>query len=610
MPNEVSINVTGRDSGAGSLLDSLREKAERLGVSTDRLNDPSQKASERKDFGEEMVAREREAVRQSLEKERRELIERFNRERAELKNKLDQDILDAPVSEFTNLSRQKDYELNKLGREQRTELGEFDERSDTVIERELIELKDALDKLTETIQNQDKDQRIERQRDDDEFENTEKRRGGGMGGAFVNVEDDDDDVSGGNGGSRRGSGGGGSGSGGNSNGENGEDGEEGKGGSKAKALLARYAAPAAALALAYKMLNGGDQLAEVSGRLNAIRGATGMSGMEGHYAVRDQFTSHAYGLWATKTSQEDYMDYSLKLAKTSGVSRDLGQRAAQGIFTEKGYGLDNGFLNQMSTFERMDKSQSTTAEASIRLLETMIQIEKSGIKRNDFTQFQEKLTTQNRLLAEQINKREGVSTGQATQTMAAFASLGGSGADFRAADFVGGVDQGLTNPANERIKVLLYDTIAKMYPELSGSQAGIERKRRQGMNDPKVAVDFIKRIKSISASDDEMYFNMDAVFGSLTDDQRQMLSNNIGGEFGDILLGKKTFGTDTPKSLNTARQNAYDNTGAWGSGKVVISDIGALAGDAFAKAVSEGLNRSTAFRNSMNTTVNKNVIKK
>lgn len=564
--SEVSVNIRGSASGLSSelskidqQLDSLRQKAETLGVDSNRLTDVSSqgKVTRQKtleDFSGEIAIREQERIKDTFQKKRQDEQARFNLRQQQLEEQYKRKLIENASKISDPLARgvedfraKKEFEAEQ-GKESTTfsrNLSRIKEDEDDEVEVSNTSLREAVDRLNETLTENS------RLKKEEEVRLREEARDAGR----LNPSNADNPVP-------------------RQPGESsGEKDGDGRGlqnvntlahsvsatlrsgdPSSAVSGLAAVSGSALAMGLAaigvmgYQFVKAGTELTDKQSRLASIT-TDGLAITESKFGG-DEDMGYGRSIGALGIDTEAYSAYAYQLSRSSGTKEGLNKRSFEMMGMERGLGLNDNELMSASAFERSDKNKTTVSDNIADMVNILSEIKDSGITKDDYTQFGEKLAIQQKILANQYSRMDKTDASQATRTTAAFSALSLT-KDSRLGDAALGFANATLNPTNDRSKAIGYDVLSEMHPEMRGRMDLLERERKK--NSPEFQAAFAKRIKSMFGGRNSQfgYLASNQIYSDLNDDQLDSIEQGLSGQFGDIMSGKKVPTSDKNKQLKT-----------------------------------------------------------
>lgn len=308
----------------------------------------------------------------------------------------------------------------------------------------------------------------------------------------------------------------------------------------------------------------GEKVQEALGQASAMRGGSGYTAVGSNKRLQDIIAGidvfDDLGL-----SQDEFAQMVNQKATASGrAGNNVVGRTLDDFAFQKGFGADVGMFSQ---FERFTKNQETATTIGLDVLNVLTSINKSSLKENDLSTLAEKLQSQNTILSLQRSKRDIVDNDSALRILAAFEKVGLSDKGERGSDFINQTIQGLGEGGSDNEMLFKYEAAKRARPDLAGDPAALRRFVRFNSDDPKYQAEFFKFAKSVSggskmAMDDILYtmFNPESEKDM---DIYEDLMNNKGGAL-DTLSGKIGIDKTRKKTLDreTMYQDATNDTGA------------------------------------------------
>ena len=346
---------------------------------------------------------------------------------------------------------------------------------------------------------------------------------------------------------------------------------------------------AGAAEIATGLGKGYDQL----GDLSAFRSTAG--GMRG--AAASGFLSSnldSVNAWGVDygdlgMKRDEFIAEARKRVAARGMADEWGQETVGQIALERQYALNQGALMQGS---RYDRYGTNVTDAISQLVTLLTGIQGSGVTTSDFTRVQEKFDIQQQIMASYLGRTDRPDYGVANNILGAFSSTGVT-QDSRMGGDIQTFQNAIQNPMNERMKAIVYGTVADLFPETGGDMAQIDRRLKDPKNEGRIMQAVVKRIEEMFGGTDTTmgYFAFQSIFPGISPDRLDKYVSDISsGQAGallfngprnqdqinaDALQNKKTLIEETPELLSgisrgiASISNAVTNTGvkiAWGSG--------------------------------------------
>lgn len=207
------------------------------------------------------------------------------------------------------------------------------------------------------------------------------------------------------------------------------------------------------------------------------------------------------------------------VALSMGRGRGAGGEAVNEVMREVGFGLDSGSMSSMNRALR--GAGGGRADTASKAMNEMLAIFKKsdvfGISKGDFTLVGEKLDQANDLNTQQLNQVGKVDNVISSQFLALAGKTGG-GAQINSSGFVSALNQGITSPANDFKKAVLYRAIASSSP--GANLWEIEKKQKAGIFGQGTFGAVMKDLTRMSGSDPMMMnMNLSRMFPGLNPEQ-------------------------------------------------------------------------------------------
>jgi hypothetical protein len=561
---EVRVDITGDASGLNSVFDDVTRRAQQMGVNLESLASnvsSGNKTSSRRQMEQSIISSREERERgvteaynsdprvqrhsdltqrmrtgQMTPQERAELG-RINRELQPVRQQRDQELerINSETNEILEEIREAFTQRNREEREQKQrDDEEFEDRKSRGLLGQLMNERDQLNKNLITAESEEEQKRIQNR-----LKEVNKQITATQGGA---AQDPKGDIVG------------------NARMVSGIMG--GNMGGAAMGMLSKLgpwgmAAGIVGGATLGLGLSGNNLLQSIYG-LRAFKGASQNEGFVDNFRERT-FGGAGRDLATLGFSQKELVDYTRGMATQTGTMDKASDKAFDAMLTERAFGVQN--LQQFSVFERQNRDMQSIANNTLEMINVLSSIDKSGIKPDDLTQLQEKLTVQNKIMSYQFQKQESVSTRESTALMAAFSRLGGSGSDQRAGDFISGTLGAFGEGGDPNMMAYKFYLAKKARPELRGNPAALSKMIEEGTDLQYVQTGLTDLTTRFQGQD--LYFMMKKFFPNLTPEQRDKLVEL--GRKGMIMeevqnFGKSSKGFDKDDVETLASNNVSEIT--------------------------------------------------
>lgn len=308
----------------------------------------------------------------------------------------------------------------------------------------------------------------------------------------------------------------------------------------------------------------GEKVQEALGQASAMRGGSGYTAVGSNKRLQDIIAGidvfDDLGL-----SQDEFAQMVNQKATASGrAGNNVVGRTLDDFAFQKGFGADVGMFSQ---FERFTKNQETATTIGLDVLNVLTSINKSSLKENDLSTLAEKLQSQNTILSLQRSKRDIVDNDSALRILAAFEKVGLSDKGERGSDFINQTIQGLGEGGSDNEMLFKYEAAKRARPDLAGDPVALRRFVRFNSDDPKYQAEFFKFAKSVSggskmAMDDILYTMFNPESEKDMDIYEDLMNNKSGAL--DTLSGKVGINKKRKSTLDekTMYQDATNDTGA------------------------------------------------
>ena len=308
---------------------------------------------------------------------------------------------------------------------------------------------------------------------------------------------------------------------------------------------------------AKKLITGGSDASEGMAALGSLRSTTpdGWGGERARqYLTNTVPDKRFYG--------KNYTDYDLNVEefgseafqrmKSRGMTDDWFNETMRGIGLEKTFALSSGALKEGAQYDRYGEN---VTEAISKLVTHLNSISGSGVSFGDFTRVQEKYDIQQQLMNSYMGRTDRPSYDVANRTLEAFSSVQGITQDSRMGSDIQSFQNMIQSPMNERMRALIYSSVADLFPETGGRMDLIDRELRNPENEGKIMQSVIQRItQQFGGTDTQMgYFAFKSLLPDIAPDRLDEYINQFsqtGGMPSGLLKGTTTFANDGTATKN------------------------------------------------------------
>lgn len=552
---DVNLNIRGRDDGAGSVVDNLREKVEKLAESQGKIRTKDIRDTVYGDFDNK---------RDNVRNEYREIRESSKNEFEEARRKYQE----GKLSDKEYAKHQKEYdESNKeLDSAERREIRDLD-----------LEQKDILRELLEKYSNRDKEESLRRQRDDSEHDDG-YREDDGMRVFVTNWPSNfNSSTSGGSPSNSNSS------SSSNSSSGSYERGQFGAGMRQALMGVARgdvsgtimggtemmgsliggkigkaFTLTGLVAMLVKELLGQGDMVQEAIGETSSMRGGAS-SGASANALLQQAIADKSDILSKLGLSSDEFAQQVNNKARSSGMSgNDVINRTLDDYLFSKGFGGDTEIFSQ---YERFNSNGKNSASVGLDILNVLTQIERSSLKENDLSTLNEKLQSQNSIMEVQRAKRDLVNSETSLRMLASFEKIGLSDKGERGGNFLSQTIQGLSEGGSDNEMLLKYQAVRMARPDLANDPAKLRRFVKFNSDDGKYQSEFFKLVGRISGGNemalDDILMTMFPNANEKDLDMYYNMIQNKGGSL-DFLSGKGKMDMSLRNGLSL--ESAYEDS--------------------------------------------------
>lgn len=249
---------------------------------------------------------------------------------------------------------------------------------------------------------------------------------------------------------------------------------------------------------------------------------------------------------------EDFASEAYQRSKARGTTSNWYEETFRQIGLEKSLALESGALKGGSQYDRYGVN---VTEGVSRLVTLLSGIAGSGVSMNDFTRVQEKYDIQQQLMNSYMNRTDRPDYNVANKMLGAFSSVEGITQDSRIGSDIEAFQSMIQNPMNERMRALIYSSVADLFPEVGGRMDLIDRKINDPENEGKIIQAVVQRVTSMYGGTDTTigYFAAKALVQSISPDRRDAYweaFGNPGNLSAEMLSGKVEVPNVQRKSLN------------------------------------------------------------
>ena len=217
-------------------------------------------------------------------------------------------------------------------------------------------------------------------------------------------------------------------------------------------------------------------------------------------------------------TREEFASEAARRVKQRGIGDNFFEEIMRQIGLERNLALDSGALGAAGQYDRYGIS-STNAIA--RLVTMLNGIKGSGVDYTDFTRVQEKFDIQQQIMGGYMSRSDKPDYNVANQSVAAFSAVRGITQDARLGSDYAQFQNAIQNPANDRMRALIYGAVADIMPETAGRMDLIDRAIRNPENEGKIMQAVIQRVTAqFGGTDTQMgYFVLKNLFPNIAPDR-------------------------------------------------------------------------------------------
>lgn len=215
---------------------------------------------------------------------------------------------------------------------------------------------------------------------------------------------------------------------------------------------------------------------------------------------------------------QEFAANAAKRIRARGMSDDWYAETMRQIGLERNLALSEGSLEKGSQFDRYGIN---VTDAISRLVTILNSIEGSGVSFGDFTRVQEKYDIQQQIMSSFMNRADRPNYDVANANLAAFSAVQGITQDSRIGSDYQSFQNMIQQPMNEKMRALIYGTVADLFPSTGGRMDLIDRELRNPENEGKIMQAVIKRItQQFGGTDTQMgYFAFKSLLPDIAPDR-------------------------------------------------------------------------------------------
>ena len=256
--------------------------------------------------------------------------------------------------------------------------------------------------------------------------------------------------------------------------------------------------------------------------LAALRSPSlGYSGSESMHYLNANIADMRYqGLSFTDYGMDrsEFASEAARRVKQRGIGDNFFEEIMKQIGLERNLALDSGALGAAGQYDRYGISST---DAISRLVTMLNAIKGSGVDYTDFTRVQEKFNIQQQIMSGYMSRSDKPNYDVANQSVAALSAVRGITQDARLGSDYAQFQNAIQNPANDRMRALIYGAVADIMPETAGRMDLIDRAIRNPENEGKIMQAVIQRVTAqFGGTDTQMgYFVLKNLFPNIAPDR-------------------------------------------------------------------------------------------
>ena len=217
-------------------------------------------------------------------------------------------------------------------------------------------------------------------------------------------------------------------------------------------------------------------------------------------------------------NRDEFASEAARRVKQRGIGDNFFEETMKQIGLERNLALDSGALGAAGQYDRYGISST---DAISRLVTMLNGIKGSGVDYTDFTRVQEKFNIQQQIMGGYMSRSDKPNYDVANQSVAAFSAVRGITQDARLGSDYAQFQNAIQNPANDRMRALIYGAVADIMPETAGRMDLIDRAIRNPENEGKIMQAVIQRVTAqFGGTDTQMgYFVLKNLFPNIAPDR-------------------------------------------------------------------------------------------
>ena len=216
--------------------------------------------------------------------------------------------------------------------------------------------------------------------------------------------------------------------------------------------------------------------------------------------------------------RSEFASEAARRVKQRGIGDNFFEEIMKQIGLERNLALDSGALGAAGQYDRYGISST---DAISRLVTMLNAIKGSGVDYTDFTRVQEKFNIQQQIMSGYMSRSDKPNYDVANQSVAALSAVRGITQDARLGSDYAQFQNAIQNPANDRMRALIYGAVADIMPETAGRMDLIDRAIRNPENEGKIMQAVIQRVTAqFGGTDTQMgYFVLKNLFPNIAPDR-------------------------------------------------------------------------------------------
>lgn len=256
-------------------------------------------------------------------------------------------------------------------------------------------------------------------------------------------------------------------------------------------------------------------LLNLAGMRGATGGRTGAASWDWLQNAVDP-TNEEYGakFIGMGMNRDEFAAKAVRTIASRGSAEDWYNQTLQGAGMEKSLGLKEGAMAEGGKYDRYGMN---VTDALAKMVTVLSSIKGSGVSNDDFTRVQEKFDIQQTLMGSYMDRADKPNYNVANHMLEAFSSVQGITQDKRVGSDIASFQGMIQSPQNDRMKALVYSSVADLFPKSQGRMDLLDRELRNPENEGKIIQSVLQRLKNQNGGTDTTlgYFTMKQLFPNI-----------------------------------------------------------------------------------------------